>query len=143
MPSGSIKDNVASPVGFPLLSTAKSVASVSSTVTTVVEATADNLPPLLTPALTGSFISIIAPGLTTAPESIDVEKTTTSDSFCSANNTAFPNLLACPLDVQANAFICFTTVPIRYCSSILYNLIVNFLTIHIKICDRYNTMPSF
>ena len=74
VPSGNIKDNVASPTGLPLLSTAKSVASVSSTVTTVVEVTADNLPPLLIPALTGSWISIIAPGLTTTPESTEVLK---------------------------------------------------------------------
>ena len=111
-PSGKITAKVASPTGLPLASTAKSVAAVSSAVTTVVEATADNLPPLLTPAHTGSCISITAPGLTTAPESIEVAKATTSLSFCSANNIALPNLLACPLEVQANAFICFTTVPI-------------------------------
>ena len=104
VPSGNINPNVGLPV------VGKSVALVSSTVTTVVDVTDFNLPPLLTPALTGSFISIIAPGLTTAPESIDVENATTSDSFCSANNTALPNRLACPLDVQANALICFTTV---------------------------------
>ena len=55
-PSGKITANVASPTGLPLASTAKSVAEVSSTVTTVVEVTADNLPPLLIPALTGSWI---------------------------------------------------------------------------------------
>ena len=54
VPSGKSTLRVASPTGFPLASTAKSVAEVSSTVTTVVEVTADNLPPLLTPALTGS-----------------------------------------------------------------------------------------
>ena len=93
-PSGKITAKVASPTGLPLASTAKSVAAVSSTVTTVDQVTADNLPPLLTPALTGSCISIIAPGLTTTPESTEVLKATTSDSFCSANNIALPNLLA-------------------------------------------------
>ena len=93
-PSGKITANVASPTGLPLASKAKSVAEVSSTVTTVGEVTADNLPPHLTPALTGSWISIIAPGLTTTPESTEVLKATTSDSFCSANNIALPNLLA-------------------------------------------------
>ena len=87
-------DIFASPVGLPLASTAKSVAAVSSTVTTVVEAALFNLPPLLTPALTGSCISIIAPGLTTAPESMEVANATTSDSFSSANNIALPHLFA-------------------------------------------------
>ena len=51
-------------------------------------------PPLLAPALTGSLISITAPGLTTTPASIEVEKVTVSDSFCSAKRIARPNLCA-------------------------------------------------
>ena len=55
VPSGKTKLNFASPTGFPEASTAKSVAFVSSTVTTVVEVTPASLPPLLTPARTGSL----------------------------------------------------------------------------------------
>ena len=50
------------------------------------------LPALLSPPLTGSFIEITLPGLTIAPASIEVVKLTTSDSFCSLNNIALPNL---------------------------------------------------
>ena len=71
----------------------KSVLAVSSTVIVVVVA-ALTLPPLRTPALTGSFISITEPGLTITPLSIDVVKDTISLSFCSANNIALPNLAA-------------------------------------------------
>ena len=95
---------------------AKSEAFASSIVITVVDETADNLPPLLTPARTGSLISIIAPGLTTAPASIEVVKLTSSDSFCSANNIALPNLAACPLDVQAKALTCFVIIPNLLCA---------------------------
>ena len=56
-PSGNITAKVASPTGLPLASTAKSVADVSSTVTTVVEVTADNLPPLLYPLLLLDLVS--------------------------------------------------------------------------------------
>ena len=77
-----------------LLSVVKSVAFVSSTVTTVVEVTPANLPPRLTPALNGSFMSIMLPGLTITPLSTEVEKLTISDSFCSANNIARPSLAA-------------------------------------------------
>ena len=70
------------------------------------------LPDLRIPALTGSFISITLPGLHIAPLSSDVVKVTTSDSLFSANNIFFARRFACPLEVQANAFTCFTTVPI-------------------------------
>ena len=50
------------------------------------------LPDLLSPPRTGSFTEITEPGLTIAPASIDVVKLTTSDSFCSLNNIALPNL---------------------------------------------------
>ena len=88
MPSGNTTLN------FGEFVVAKSDAFALSTVITVVDVTADNLPPLLTPARTGSLISIIAPGLTTAPASTEVEKLTNSDSFCSANKIALPNLAA-------------------------------------------------
>ena len=51
-------------------------------------------PPLLAPALTGSFISITEPGLTTTPASKEVVNVTVSLSFCSAKRTARPNLAA-------------------------------------------------
>ena len=82
----------------------------------MVDATAFNLPPLLTPALTGSFISMIAAGLTTAPASIEVVKLTNSDSFCSANNIALPSLAACPLEVQPKALTCFVIIPNLLCA---------------------------
>ena len=68
-------------------------------------------PPLLTPALTGSFISITEPGLTTTPASIEVVKVTVSLSFCSANSIARPNLAAWLREVHANAFTCFILTP--------------------------------
>ena len=71
----------------------KSVAEVSSTVISVVVA-AFTLPDLLTPALTGSFISITLPGLTIIPESIEVLKFTTSLSLFSLKSIARPNLFA-------------------------------------------------
>ena len=71
----------------------KSVLAVSSTVIVVVVA-AFTLPPLRTPALTGSFISITAPGLSITPLSIEVVNVITSLSFCSANKIALPNLAA-------------------------------------------------
>ena len=64
---------------------------VLSTVICVVDAVFIR-PDLRTPARTGSLILITAPGLTIAPASIDVVKLTTSDSFCSLNNIALPNL---------------------------------------------------
>ena len=70
-----------------------------------------SLPDLLTPLLTGSLILITLPGLTIAPASIEVVKLTTSDSCCSLNNIALPNLNAWPLDVQAKAFTSFFTMP--------------------------------
>ena len=51
-------------------------------------------PPLLAPALTGSFIAITEPGRTTIPESTEVENVTVSLSFCSAKSIARPNLAA-------------------------------------------------
>ena len=68
-------------------------------------------PALLAPALTGSLTEITLPGLTIAPASIDVEKVTTSDSFCSLNNIALPNLWAWPREVQAKALTSFLTIP--------------------------------
>ena len=52
---------------------------ISSTVIAVVVAALIR-PPLRSPALTGSAISIICPGLTTTPASIEVENVTTSRS---------------------------------------------------------------
>ena len=69
------------------------------------------LPPLLIPERTGSAISIIAPGLTTTPESIEVANVTTSDSCCSAKRIAFPNLAACPLEVHPKALTCLVIIP--------------------------------
>ena len=71
----------------------KSVEASASIVMLVVVA-ATTRPPLLAPALTGSFISITEPGLTTTPASIEVVKLIVSDSFCSAKRTARPNLAA-------------------------------------------------
>ena len=88
MPSGKIKDKVG------LFVVGKSVLSVSSTVTTVVEVTLFNLPERLTPARTGSLILITAPGLHINPPSIDVVNVTSSDSFASENAIAFANLCA-------------------------------------------------
>ena len=64
---------------------------VLSTVICVVLA-AFILPDLLSPPRTGSLTEITDPGLTIAPASIDVVKLTTSDSFCSLNSIALPNL---------------------------------------------------
>ena len=86
----------------------------SSTVMTVVEVTEDILPPLLTPLLTGSAISIIDDGLTIMPLSIEVVKLTTSVSLASLKSIARPNLAAWPLEVQAKAFTCFILEPILF-----------------------------
>ena len=88
VPSGKIKDNVG------LFVVGKSVLSVSSTVTTVVEVTLYNLPERLTPARTGSLILITAPGLHIKPPSIDVVNVTSSLSLASENAIAFANLCA-------------------------------------------------
>ena len=86
MPSGKTKVRVGlSVVG-------KSVCCVSSTVTTVVELTAESLPPRLTPARTGSLISITAPGRTKSPASNEVVKVQSSDSLPSENEIALANL---------------------------------------------------
>ena len=69
------------------------------------------LPDRLSSPRTGSLIAITLPGLTIAPASIEVVKLTTSDSCCSLNNTALANLIAWVLDVVANAFIVFLTIP--------------------------------
>ena len=76
-----------------LLVASKSVSSVSSTVTVVVVA-AFILPPLLSPALTGSLTSITWPGLTTTPSDNPVVKLIVSVEFCSSNNKNLPNLAA-------------------------------------------------
>ena len=86
MPSGKTKVRVGlSVVG-------KSVCCVLSTVTTVVELTAESLPPRLTPARTGSLISITAPGRTKSPASNEVVKVQSSDSLPSENEIALANL---------------------------------------------------
>ena len=59
----------------------KPVCSKASIVIVVVVASTTR-PPLLAPALTGSFISITEPGLTTIPASIEAENVTVSLSFC-------------------------------------------------------------
>ena len=64
----------------------KSVSSVLSTVTVVVVADFI-LPPLLSPALTGSLTSITCPGLTTTPSDKPVVKLIVSVEFCSSNST--------------------------------------------------------
>ena len=105
VPSGNMTLNVG------LFVVGRSVAAESSTVIWVVVAEL-TLPPLRTPDLTGSAISITAPGRTTTPESIDVVKVQTSDSLFSEKTIAFANLLAWPRLVHANAFTCLITTPI-------------------------------
>ena len=91
--------------------------AVLSTVIWVVEALLI-LPDRLAPWRTGSLTEITEPGLTIAPASIDVVKLTTSDSFCSLNSIALPNLCACPREVQANAFTSFLTMPNFACAAV-------------------------
>ena len=66
----------------------------SESIVMAVVVAATTRPPLLAPALTGSFTSITDPGLTTIPASIDVVKFMISDSFCSANKIARPKRAA-------------------------------------------------
>ena len=82
----------------------KSVFSVSSTVIAVVVADFI-LPPLLNPALTGSFTSITCPGLTIIPSANPEVKLIVSVEFCSSNKINLPNRAACPLDVQPKPVI--------------------------------------
>ena len=71
-----------------------SVVFPTASIVIVVVVAATTRPPLLAPALTGSFISITEPGLTTIPASIEVENVIVSLSFCSAKSIARPNLAA-------------------------------------------------
>ena len=72
----------------------KSVIAVSSTVIWFVPLTPIILPARLTPALTGSAISIICPGLHNAAASKAVVNATVSVSFASEYKNQRPSLLA-------------------------------------------------
>ena len=90
--------------------TGKPVCSKASIVIAVVVAVTTR-PPVLAPDLTGSFISMTEPGLTTIPESIEVENVTVSLSLSSAKRIARPNLWAWPCEVHANAFTVLIALP--------------------------------
>ena len=98
-----------------LLEVGMSVEAELSNTTTVVLVTEESKPPLLTPAFSESAISIMSPHLTKAPAAEVVAKAQVSAEFCSLNRNHFPNLAACPLDVQAKAFIVFVTTPYFVC----------------------------
>ena len=104
VPSGKITDNVA------LLVESKSVFVESSTTIDVVVADFI-LPPLLSPAFTGSLIEIIWPHLTKVPDSAVILNWQDSPDFCSLYKNHLPILAAWPLLVQPKLLIVFTTVP--------------------------------
>ena len=91
----------------------KSLPSIvlASTIICVVDTPVFILPPLRTPALTGSCMPIIVEGLTITPaSSVVVNETTSASNSCEYKNHR-PNLFAWPLEVQAKDFIVFLTKP--------------------------------
>ena len=84
--------------------------SALSTVITVVVADTTR-PPRLTPARTGSLISMTWPGLTITPASIDAVNATISVSYFEEYRSHSPMRRACPLDVHAKASSSVLIIP--------------------------------
>ena len=88
MPSGKIT------LIFGLSLISGKVVLLAESIVIFVVVAATTRPPLLAPARTGSLIAITLPGLTIAPESIEVVNEITSDSLCSAKRIVLPRRAA-------------------------------------------------
>ena len=108
-PSGKITDNI--PPNPPVKTGRSTILSIPITLLPLIVSTDVIWPPLLTPDFTGSWISIIWPGVIKDPACIVVVNETISVSVARVVKNHFASLLAWCLEVTPKLSIVLVTAP--------------------------------